>query len=133
LVANISSVPDILTRHGLAPADLKKKMADKMWVSAYKEAKAMWSSDLNVQARIRFKAGLLLEDALEDLMLIIKDPMQAPSQKLEATKQLDALSGTSKPKGSESTGSKFTVNINLGGNQKGVTIDGYAVPQPAIE
>lgn len=134
LVANISPAADILKRHGLTVADLKAKMLDKMFVAAYKEAKQAWASDLNVQQRIRLKSGLLLEDSLQDIFVMIKDPLQSASNKLEATKQLGQLSQTINPKqlaGGE--GSAFKLTINLGDNStKSVTIDGHALPSSSL-
>lgn len=133
LVANISPAADVLKRHGLTLADLKNKQKDALWVSAYKEAKAFWDSAPNVRERIRMKAGMLLEDSLEDLLLIIKDPVGNPQNKLEATKQLGVLSGvaTAKPVGADvGSGFKLTININ---DKKGVTLEGTVVEQQQIE
>jgi len=127
LVANISPPLDILKRHGLTPADLAAKQKDKMFVAAFKEAKTAWASDLNVQQRIKIKAGLLLEDSLMDILMIIKTPEMNAANKLEATKQLGQLSQTINPKptaGPEGQGFKLTINL---GDTKGVTIDGHTV------
>lgn len=132
LVAEISKPSEILKRHGLATTDFAAKMKDKLFVSAYKEAKTAWASELNVQQRIKLKAGLLLEDSLMDILLIVKDPLMATTHKLEATKQLGQLSQTINPKpNAGGEGSAFKLTINLG-DTKGVTIDGYATNQSAL-
>lgn len=133
LVANISPAREILKRHGLTIADFAAKKNDRMFVAAYKEAASVWKSDMNVQQRIKFKAGLLLEDSLQDLFVIIKDPNMAASLKMEATKQLGQLSQTINPKQTTSTeGSQFKLTINLGETSaKTVTIDGNALANPA--
>lgn len=136
LVAKISTPKDIIDRYGLTATDLQNKFADKMFAAAFREAKGLWNSDLNVQQRIKFKSGLLLEDSLVDLMMIIKDPAQLTSSKLEATKQLGQLSQTINPKPAAESGggSQFKLTINLGDNSpKSVTIDGHTLQQPAIE
>lgn len=135
LVAKISTPKDILDRYGLTSTDLQAKFADKMFQAAFREAKGLWNSDMNVQQRIKFKSGLLLEDSLVDLMLIIKDPKQLTSSKLEATKQLGQLSQTINPKTqAESGGSAFKLTINMGSsNPKSVVIDGHALPNPASD
>lgn len=137
IVANISPLPDILHRHGLTAQDLKAKLKSAPFIAAYKEVKAAWHSDLNVQQRIKLKSGLLLEDSLQDLMLIIKDPMMSAANKMEATKQLGQLSQTTNPKpGAGDGGSKFTVKINIGGGDaapKTVTIDGHAIAGPSAD
>lgn len=135
LVANISPPAQILARHGLTPAEFKAKQKDKMFVAAYKEARSAWASDMNVQQRIKLKAGLLLEDSLMDILLVVKDPLMATTHKLEATKQLGQLSQTINPKPtSMGEGSQFKLTINMGDNSpKTVTIDGHALAAPAIE
>lgn len=134
LVAEIHTPSAIIARRGLSAADFKAKMKDRMFVAAYREAKSAWKSELNVQQRVKLKAGLLLEDSLMDILLIIKDPLMATTHKLEATKQLGQLSQTINPKPTAvGEGSQFKLTINLG-DKKGVTIDGIATHQPvAIE
>lgn len=133
LVANISPVPDILKRHGLTVPELRSKQKDTMFAAAYREAKSFWDSNPNVKERIRMKAGMLLEDSLEDILLIIKDPQMGAVHKLEATKQLGVLSGaaTVKP-GTVGDTSGFKLTINVGGN-KGVTVEGQVVEQQVID
>lgn len=133
LVANISTVPDILKRHGLTVPELRSKQKDALFAAAYREAKSFWDSNPNVKERIRMKAGMLLEDSLEDILLIIKDPQMGAVHKLEATKQLGVLSGaaTVKP-GVAGESSGFKLTINVGGN-KGVTVEGQVVEQQVIE
>lgn len=130
LVANITPAKDVLARHGLTVADLKNKMRDPLWLSAFREARTFWVSNANVRERIKQKAGMLLEDSLEDLFLIIKDPNMAASLKMEATKQLGQLSQTINPKPTAQDGvsSGFKLTINLGdASPKSVTIDGHAL------
>lgn len=130
LVANISPPAEILKRHGLTVQDFAAKKRDAMFIAAYKEAKSVWNSDLNVQQRIKFKAGLLVEDSLQDLFVIIKNPEMSAQLKIDAHKQLSALAGATgnKQQGGEG-GSGFKLTINLGSSSaKSVTIDGHALP-----
>lgn len=136
LVAKISPAKDILDRYGMTAADMQAKFKDAMFAAAFREAKAAWNSDMNVQQRIKFKSGLLLEDSLVDLMLIIKDPKQLTTAKLEATKQLGQLSQTINPKtqADGGGGSQFKLTINMGDNSpKSVTIDGHSLPAPSSD
>lgn len=130
LVANITPAIDVLNRHGLTPADLAAKKRDPMFITAWKEIKQAWNSDLNVKQRIQLKAGLLLEDSLEDLILIVKDPQMAASLKLEAIEKLGKLSQTINPKAivGAGEGNSFKLTINLGDSpEKKVIIDGHAI------
>lgn len=136
LVAKISTPQDIIDRYGLTATDLEAKFKDKMFAAAFREAKGLWNSDMNVQQRIKFKSGLLLEDSLVDLMLIIKDPKQLTSAKLEATKQLGQLSQTINPKtqADGGGGSQFKLVINMGdASPKTMVLHGHTIDQPAIE
>lgn len=130
LVANISKPSEILKRHGLTVGDFRAKMNDGMFVAAYKEAKTAWKSELNVQQRIKLKAGLLVEDSLQDLFVIIKNPDMSAQHKIDAHKQLSALAGaTGNKQASGEGGSAFKLTINLGDKStKSVTIDGHALP-----
>lgn len=128
LVAKIQPPAEILARYGLTAADLRSKMRSSLWASAFREAKTLWESNANVRERIRYKAGMLLEDSLADIMCIIKNPEMAASLKLEATKQLGIFADVGKQKTAGDVGSGFKLTINLGDNAtKSVTIDGHTV------
>jgi hypothetical protein len=99
-----------------------------MFRSAYQEAKRLWSSDLNVQERIRLKAAYMLEDSLPDLFKIIKDDSQPGAAKLEAIEKLGKLSQVMVQKG-PTQGERHTIVINVG--DKPLEID-YTT-KPAIE
>lgn len=135
LVANITPPADVLVRYGLTPADLAAKKNDKMFVAAFKEAKALWASDLNVQQRIRIKAALLTEDTLMDIFMIAKNPDMNAQYRLEASKHLAAMGDALPKKGGEGGGGAgFKLTINMGDNSpRSVTIDGHALPAPAAE
>jgi hypothetical protein len=128
LVSNISSKEEVLARHGLDAKALAARTRNPMFRSAYQEAKRLWSSDLNVQERIRLKASYMLEDSLPDLFKIIKDDSQPGAAKLEAIEKLGKLSQVMVQK-QGMQGERHTIIINVG-DAKPVEID--YVP-PAIE
>lgn len=82
LVSDITPKEDVLIRHGMTPADLKAKLNNPMFRSAYVEAKRLWSSDMNAQDRIKVKATMMVEDALIDVYRIIKDDTALSVSKL---------------------------------------------------
>jgi hypothetical protein len=92
-----------------------------MFRSAYQEAKRLWSSDLNVQERIRLKAAYMLEDSLTDLFKIIKDEGQPSSSKLEAIEKLGKLSQVMAQK-TAMAGENHKIIINVG-NSSPVVIE----------
>lgn len=128
LVSNISPKAEVLGRHGLDARGLVKRSNNPMFRSAYQEAKRLWSSDLNVQERIKLKAAYMLEDSLPDLFKIIKDDSQPGAAKLEAIEKLGKLSQVMVQKAT-GQGERHTIVINVG-DTKPVEID--YIP-PAIE
>lgn len=128
LVSNISPKEEVLARHGLDTKGLHARTKNPMFRSAYQEAKRLWSSDLNVQERIRLKAAYMLEDSLPDLFKIIKDDSQPGAAKLEAIEKLGKLSQVMVQKAG-ATGERHTIIINVG--DKPTQID--YVPVAAIE
>jgi hypothetical protein len=139
LAAEITSVPDLLTRYGMSAHDFRNKLQDPMFRMAIREAKSIWKSDLNVQQRIRIKASFLVEDSILDIFAIIKNESQPAAAKLEAFEKLlkTADMVPKAGKGDSATASAFKINIILGDapNQK-VTIDGTAIsqqPDPAAQ
>lgn len=129
LVSNISSKEEVLARHGLDARTLLARTKNPMFRSAYNEAKRLWSSDLNVQERIRLKAAYMLEDSLADLFKLIKDDSQPAAHKLEAIEKLGKLSQVMVQKAAMQ-GERHTIVINVGNSETPIKID--YVP-PAIE
>lgn len=135
IAAEITTVPDILTRYGITPAEFKKKLQDKMFRKAIAEAKAIWKSDLNVEQRIRLKASFLIEDSLLDIFAMIKSENSPLATKLEAFEKLMKTANlTPKTKGEGATTNGFKINIILGESaSEKVVIDAHAITadQPA--
>lgn len=129
LVAGVSEAKEVLGRYGMTTADLKRKLKDPMFRSAYHETKQLWASDMNVQQRIRVKAAFLLEDSLLDLFAIVKHESLPVNAKLEAIEKLAKIADVTPGKKDQQTGmaEKFSIQINIGGNDKAVIIDGSAV------
>ena len=91
-----------------------------------------WKSPMNVKERIRLKAALAIEDGLIDMYQLFRNPDLAPAARLDAYKQLIALSDTA-PRRDEGGdgGSGFSITINVGKNgnegQPPVIIEGTTV------
>jgi hypothetical protein len=135
LAAEITSVPDLLTRYGMTAHEFRLKLKDPMFRVAIREAKSIWKSDLNVQQRIRIKASFLVEDSILDIFAIIKNESQPAAAKLEAFEKLlktaDMIPKAGK--GDSATASAFKINIILGDQpNQTVKIDGHVVEQQAI-
>jgi hypothetical protein len=127
LVANISSVGDIMRRHALTFDDLDAKKRDPAFATLLRQYEKHWNSELSVNQRVALKAALLTEDSLLDVYRIIKDGEASAGQRLEAFGALAKAGevGVVK-KDAGVTGTPVQININIPG-QKGVMIDATPV------
>lgn len=126
LVAEISKPSEILARYSITPQQFAEKQRNRMWVAAYREAKKLWKSDLNVQQRIKLKSALLLEDSLIQIAKIISTPEMSAAVKLDAAEVLGKLSDSWEPgkkQGVQQMAQNVTININ-GMPVKGVRVVG---------
>jgi hypothetical protein len=124
LVANISPSAEVCARYGLNATSLRAKMKDKMFLTAYREAKSIWNSDLNVEERVRVKARFMVEDGLADIFAILKQNDQIPALKLEAFEKLMKAGELGPRKSAESTTRPFSIVMQFADPAKKVTIDG---------
>lgn len=129
LVAGISSVGDIMRRHGLTFDDLDAKKRDPVFSNMLEQYRKHWNSELSVNQRVALKAALLTEDSLLDVYAIIKDTEASPGQKLEAFGALakaGEVGAQRKDTGGVATPVHITINVP---GKSGVTIDAT----PALE
>lgn len=129
LVAGISSVGDIMRRHGLTFDDLDAKKRDPVFSNMLEQYRKHWNSELSVNQRVALKAALLTEDSLLDVYAIIKDAEASPGQKLEAFGALakaGEVGAQRKDSGPAATPVHITINVP---GKSGVTIDAT----PALE
>jgi hypothetical protein len=128
LTANISSIGDIMRRHGLSFDDLDRKKREPGFKAMLAEYQRQWNSELSVNQRVAIKAALLAEDSLLDVYEIIKSQDTSPGQKLEAFDKL-ARAGEvgvqKKEQGSAVAQVKLTINVP---GKEGITIDSVAIP-----
>lgn len=129
IAAEISTVPEILIRYGMAPHEFKAKLRDPMFRQAIREAKNLWKSDLNVQQRVRLKAAFLVEDSLLDIFAIIKSENSIAAAKLEAFEKLMKTADlVPRAKDGGNAPSAFKINIITGAAPSDrVTIDATAI------
>lgn len=134
LVAEISPPAEVLARYGLDAAGLKAKMKDKMFRTAFREAKAVWTSDLNVEERVKVKARFMVEDGLVDIFAILKSDLHIPQMRLEAFEKLLKAGDLGPRKNSDGGTRPFSIVMQFSDtNRKAVTIDGRTLPAPQEE
>ena len=127
LATQIREVADILSIYNLTRKELATKLRDPMFRDMVKQAKQLWSSDLNIKERIRLKSQVLVEDSLMSVFGIVHGPDNAIPAKLDAFKQLARVAEVDQPdRKTGDTGSRFTVSINLGNPEDNVIIEGEA-------
>lgn len=127
LVAGISSIGDVMRRHGMDFDALDAKKRDPVFANMLEQYRKHWNSELSVNQRVTLKAALLTEDSLLDVYAIIKDTEASPGQKLEAFGAL-AKAGEvgAQRKDAGAPGSPVHITINVPG-KSGVTIDATPV------
>lgn len=132
LAAGLSEPKTIRERYNLSLGQWKALCASPTFRGMLREAVTKFRGDMNAGARITLKAEVLLEDAMPEIYHIIKNPLAANADKINALKQLSELAGrVSKAVANPASGTGgFTLNINVGKGQ-GVTIEGK--PEPVNE
>jgi hypothetical protein len=74
-----------------------------------------WSTALNTNERVRFKAAAMIEEWLPELHLRMHDREESLTAKIEASKMLSRLAGMGGPEGiAVAGGERFVVTINMG-------------------
>ncbi len=125
LAVQIRPVAELLVHYNLTRSQLVSKLRESMFRDMVKQAKTLWHSDLSIKERIRLKSQVLVEDSLLSIFQIVHNDNNAIPAKLDAFKQLSRVAEVDAPeRGKGDTGSRFTVQINLGDTVPPVIIDG---------
>jgi len=123
LAAGLTDTKDILEKFGLTKAQLTRIVNDPHFVELYKNAKKVWNGMDNVQDRIRAKSMHLLEDSILPLYSIIHNADMTPASRIEAFAKLMRIADMEPKKDENKTGDRFTVTINIPGEEKPVVIE----------
>ena len=124
IAIQIRPINEILVAYSTSRSELVAKLKNPMFRDMVKQAKRLWSSDLSIKERIRLKSQVLVEDSLLTIFGIVHNSDNAVPAKLDAFKQLARVAEvdtTDRVKGD--TGTRFTVQINLGESTPPVIID----------
>jgi DNA-binding transcriptional ArsR family regulator len=128
LAAGLSDVPAIRERYGITEIQWDSLKKNPVFRQMVAEAIKSLRGDLNAGARIQKKADIILEDALPAYDRMVHDPTIPAQSRIDAGKLLAQLAGrAAKNDGIAVPGSGFVLNINLGGANKGVTIENAAI------
>ena len=97
---------------------------------ALKAACIEWHAPLNTQERIKVEAAAILEDSLVGLGARMQNRAEGLPGVVEVAKLFAKVAGVGELDGSNAApGERFTINIDLGGDTKTVTV---AAPAPQV-
>lgn len=116
---DIRPLEEILSVHGLTPADFEQMQRLPRFQSYLESEAAAWHGSLNTHERVKLKAAAMIEEWLPELNQRLHDRSENLNYKVEAGKLARDLAGFAKGGvGVESLGEKFSVTINLGNDSK---------------
>lgn len=123
----------VLAEHKLTEAQYDYlETQNEFFVQALKVASMEWHSPLSTQERIKLEAAAILEDALPGLGARLQNPREQLSGVVETAKLFAKVAGVGEREvGAVAPGERFTINIDLGGDQKVVVSTGPAPNQLA--
>lgn len=110
LATQMSELPVILERYSLTAGDLQAKLANPVFQKIFRDAKALWSSDLSVKERIRLKSQALIEDSLLEMYRIFHDETVAPPARIEAFKTMAKVATVD---GADQKGPEAGTRVNI--------------------
>lgn len=127
IAIQIRPINEILVAYSTSRSELVAKLKNPMFRDMVKQAKRLWSSDLSIKERIRLKSQVLVEDSLLTIFSIVHNQDNAVPAKLDAFKQLARVAEVDTPERARGdTGTRFTVQINLGDTTPPVIIEAEA-------
>lgn len=99
---------------------------------AYHAACIEWHAPLSTQERIKVEAAAILEDSLVDLGARMRNKAEGLPGVVEAAKLFAKVAGVGEREtGAGAPGERFTINIDLGGDQK-ITVGSAATPTSPV-
>jgi hypothetical protein len=126
----------VLADHKLTEAQYEYlETYNEFYIAALKAACIEWHAPLSTQERIKLEAAAILEDSLPGLGSRMQNTREQLPGVIEAAKLFAKVAGVGeRDAGTAAPGERFTINIDLGGDQKVVVQSGpapQALAQPA--
>lgn len=132
IAMDIFPISDILKLHQLDDDEWARIQEHPKFKQVLSELVQEWNSASSTLDRVRIKSATGLETVLHVYIRDIADSAIPLNQRVEAGRFLAKLGELDGSKvGGGALGSQFSININIGGQTKGVTID--HIPTPEIE
>lgn len=132
LAAGLMDAKGAREKYGITIAQWEILKNNKTFRAMLKEAIQRLGGDMNAHKRTTLKAEVALEDSVGILYRLVKSPETPAPSRIEGIKTLAQLSGRNNKEAGSGSGTGFSININFsdGHSNKGVTIDGKALPEP---
>ena len=88
LAQDLYTMEDLIERHGLTRAMIRKLLKSKTFKAMVTAARGEWASPGNAKNRAQLKAQLAIEEAIPDLYAIVTDKEEAAPARVSAFSQL---------------------------------------------
>ncbi len=119
IAMDIRDLNEILTTHDVSLDDFEKIKCNERFKSILSAEVTAWHGAVNVNERVKIKAGSMLEEYLPELYSRINDRKESLSSKIEATKLLERLAGMGGAAAkNEPPSNGVTITINMGADHK---------------
>lgn len=128
VVMQIRDLDDILAAFCITPEQYAAIAALPFFKHALEAISIEWNSSLSTAQRIKLSSQAILEDSLTKLGARMTDEKETLPAVVEAGKLFAKLGGVGEADKSQTIGEKFTININLGGDNKLAVEVGAATP-----
>lgn len=124
LATKLSTPEEIRKRFSLTKPQWAALTQNKYFRGMVRESLKAWEGDMNAGRRITLKAEVMLEDSLKDLYGIIQDQSTPTGERVKAIQTMAELAGAGKTKADKGNSPQagFTLNIQIGGDEKPVII-----------
>lgn len=134
LAAGLSDAAAVRERYGISLEQWEVLKKSTVFRRMLAEAVQTLRGDMNAGRRIQMKADIVLEDAIPAYDTMVHNPDIPAQARIDAGKLLAQLAGRNAKPGETAAvpGGGFTLNINIGGNEK-LVIDGKALAVTADE
>lgn len=132
IAMDILPIDTILANHNITPDDWARIQVHPRFIQLLISNQEAWGSSLNTAERVRVKSLAMVEEVLPEFYSRMHDARELLSGKVEVLKTIARFAGVSEKSG-DVLGEKFSVTINLGGDEK-VRIEKNVTPQvtPAL-
>lgn len=123
LAAELEAPSEVFRRFNLSDAQAQQLLTNPTFRNLVVEAKREWAQLTNTEKRVRMKALMSVELLLPDMHGMALSAAVNPSARTDIFRALTRLAGLETKEASVPNMERFAITINLGPDNKTVTID----------